>query len=171
MLRVTGIFTGIVISPRPSQRQFSDRYAIRAGRNLHDKEFRSKIVTSLFVIARNKMTKQSLTDRHATLAMTTKWHVITHTLYVAIEFRLYLLQLNRVTRIVVEDSLRFLLGSFLLIVSIVQPITRWNLGEFPAYSVIFFLHLCGIQSSKGSLNTPLWQLSYHRTVIVTAAVH
>ena len=40
LLRVTGIFTGIVISPSPSQRQFSDRYAIRAGRNLHDKEFR-----------------------------------------------------------------------------------------------------------------------------------
>ena len=40
LLRVTGIFTGIVISPSPSQRQFSDRYAIRAGRNLPDKEFR-----------------------------------------------------------------------------------------------------------------------------------
>ena len=40
LLRVTGIFTGIVISPSLSQRQFSDRYAIRAGRNLHDKEFR-----------------------------------------------------------------------------------------------------------------------------------
>ena len=26
--------------------------------------------------------------------------------------------------------------SFLLIISIVQPITRWNLGEFPAYSQI-----------------------------------
>ena len=40
LLRLTGIFTGIAISPSPSLRQFSDRYAIRAGRNLPDKEFR-----------------------------------------------------------------------------------------------------------------------------------
>ena len=40
MLQVIGIFTDIAISPSPSQRQFSDRYAIRAGRNLPDKEFR-----------------------------------------------------------------------------------------------------------------------------------
>ena len=40
LLRLTGIFTGIVISPSLSLRQFSDRYAIRAGRNLPDKEFR-----------------------------------------------------------------------------------------------------------------------------------
>ncbi len=38
--RVAGIFTGSVISPSHSWRQFPDRYAIRAGRNLHDKEFR-----------------------------------------------------------------------------------------------------------------------------------
>ena len=37
---VTGIFTGIAISPGPSQRQYPDRYAIRAGLNLPDKEFR-----------------------------------------------------------------------------------------------------------------------------------
>ena len=34
------IFTHLAISPSPSLRQFSDRYAIRAGRNLPDKEFR-----------------------------------------------------------------------------------------------------------------------------------
>ena len=34
------IFTHIAISPSPSLRQFSNRYAIRAGRNLPDKEFR-----------------------------------------------------------------------------------------------------------------------------------
>jgi hypothetical protein len=39
-LRVTGVFTGITISPSLSLRQRSDRYAIRAGRNLPDKEFR-----------------------------------------------------------------------------------------------------------------------------------
>ena len=38
--RVTCIFTGTTISPSPSLRQRSSRYAIRAGRNLPDKEFR-----------------------------------------------------------------------------------------------------------------------------------
>ena len=40
LLRVSGIFTGITTSPRSSLRQRSDRYTIRAGRNLPDKEFR-----------------------------------------------------------------------------------------------------------------------------------
>lgn len=40
LLWVTGIFTGHVISPSPSLRQSPNRYAIRAGRNLPDKEFR-----------------------------------------------------------------------------------------------------------------------------------
>ena len=39
-LRVPGIFTGITTSPRSSLRQRPDRYTIRAGRNLPDKEFR-----------------------------------------------------------------------------------------------------------------------------------
>ena len=39
-MRVTGIFTGATISPSLSLRQRSSRYAIRAGRNLPDKEFR-----------------------------------------------------------------------------------------------------------------------------------
>ncbi len=38
--QVTGIFTGITISPSPSLRQCPDRYAFRAGLNLPDKEFR-----------------------------------------------------------------------------------------------------------------------------------
>ena len=38
--QVTGIFTGITISPSLLLRQCSDRYTIRAGRNLPDKEFR-----------------------------------------------------------------------------------------------------------------------------------
>src|ERR671916_1938835 len=38
--RVTSIFTRTSISPSPSLRQRPDRYAIRAGRNLPDKEFR-----------------------------------------------------------------------------------------------------------------------------------
>jgi hypothetical protein len=40
LLRVSGIFTGTTISPRYSLRQWPDRYTIRAGRNLPDKEFR-----------------------------------------------------------------------------------------------------------------------------------
>ncbi len=38
--QVAGIFTGITISPSPSLRQCPNRYALRAGRNLPDKEFR-----------------------------------------------------------------------------------------------------------------------------------
>ena len=40
LLRVTGIFTGTTISPGVLLRQYPDRYTIRAGRNLPDKEFR-----------------------------------------------------------------------------------------------------------------------------------
>ena len=40
-LWLTCIFTGLVISPSTSLRQFSSCYAIRAGRNLPGKEFRS----------------------------------------------------------------------------------------------------------------------------------
>ena len=39
-MRATGIFTGTTSSPSHSLRQSPDRYAIRAGRNLPDKEFR-----------------------------------------------------------------------------------------------------------------------------------
>lgn len=40
LLRVTGIFTGNTVSLSPWLRQWGNRYAIRAGRNLPDKEFR-----------------------------------------------------------------------------------------------------------------------------------
>ena len=39
-LRVPGVFTETTISPSSWLRQRSDRYTIRAGRNLPDKEFR-----------------------------------------------------------------------------------------------------------------------------------
>ena len=39
-LRETGIFTGTTISPGGLLRQRPNRYAIRAGQNLPDKEFR-----------------------------------------------------------------------------------------------------------------------------------
>ena len=38
--RVASVFTGISISPGALSRQCSSHYAIRAGRNLPDKEFR-----------------------------------------------------------------------------------------------------------------------------------
>ena len=40
LLRVIGVFTDLSTSPGPGRRQRSDRYTIRAGRNLPDKEFR-----------------------------------------------------------------------------------------------------------------------------------
>jgi len=40
LLRVTCIFTGTSVSPSTWPRQRPSRYAIRAGRNLPDKEFR-----------------------------------------------------------------------------------------------------------------------------------
>jgi hypothetical protein len=40
LLRVNGIFTATTISPSSRLRQRPDRYTIRAGRNLPDKEFR-----------------------------------------------------------------------------------------------------------------------------------
>ena len=40
LLRVSGIFTGTTTSPRSTLRQRPDRYTIRAGQNLPDKEFR-----------------------------------------------------------------------------------------------------------------------------------
>ena len=42
-VRVTGIFTGTTDSPSALRRQCPNRYAIRAGRNLPDKEFRSVV--------------------------------------------------------------------------------------------------------------------------------
>jgi len=44
LLRVTSVFTGLSTSPGLWRRQRSDRYAIRAGRNLPDKEFRSIVL-------------------------------------------------------------------------------------------------------------------------------
>lgn len=40
LLRTAGIFTGNALSPSSSLRQFPYHYAIRAGQNLPDKEFR-----------------------------------------------------------------------------------------------------------------------------------
>ncbi len=66
--RVTGIFTGTTISPGGQLRQCPDRYTIRAGRNLPDKEFRylrTVIVTAAVYRGFNsKLALLLLTFRH-----------------------------------------------------------------------------------------------------------
>jgi hypothetical protein len=61
-LRVTGIFTGTTISPSSWLRQCPDRYTIRAGRNLPDKEFRylrTVIVTAAVYWGFNSMLRRN----------------------------------------------------------------------------------------------------------------
>ena len=68
LMRTDGIFTANALSPSPSLRQCPNRYAIRAGRNLPDKEFRylrTVIVTA--AVHRGfscKRESASLTFRH-----------------------------------------------------------------------------------------------------------
>ena len=66
--RVTGIFTGTTISPGGQLRQLPDHYAIRAGQNLPDKEFRylrTVIVTAAVYRGFNsKLALLLLTFRH-----------------------------------------------------------------------------------------------------------
>ena len=63
-----GIFTDITISPSLGLRQSSDRYAIRAGRNLPDKEFR--YLRTVIVTA---AVHQGL-DLERELRLVTFWH-------------------------------------------------------------------------------------------------
>ena len=66
--RVTGIFTGTTISPGGLLRQCPDRYTIRAGQNLPDKEFRylrTVIVTAAVYRGFNSaLSRLLLTFRH-----------------------------------------------------------------------------------------------------------
>ena len=68
LLQVDGIFTVIAISPSSSLRQFSSHYAIDAGQNLPDKEFR--YLRTIIVIAdvhwrfRNWLAPLPLTFQH-----------------------------------------------------------------------------------------------------------
>ena len=64
-LRVMSIFTHLAISPSPSLRQSPSRYAIHAGRNLPDKEFR--YLRTIIVIAG---VHQRFGSRLAPLALT-----------------------------------------------------------------------------------------------------
>ena len=68
MLRVIGIFTDIAISPGLCLRQCPDRYAIRAGRNLPDKEFR--YLRTVIVTA---AVHQGLTSKLSPIRLTF-WH-------------------------------------------------------------------------------------------------
>ena len=64
-LRVHGIFTATSISPSLWPRQCGDRYAIRAGRNLPDKEFRylrTVIVTAAVYWGFNSTLLSSMTS-------------------------------------------------------------------------------------------------------------
>ena len=62
-LRVGGIFTATTISPSPWPRQRPDRYTIRAGRNLPDKEFRY-LRTVIVTAAVYRGFRPPLTFRH-----------------------------------------------------------------------------------------------------------
>src|ERR1700752_1487931 len=68
LLRTTGIFTGNALSPSSSSRQYPYHYAIRAGQNLPDKEFRylrTVIVTAAVHRGFSSQRKPlSLTFRH-----------------------------------------------------------------------------------------------------------
>ena len=68
LVRTDGIFTANALSPSPSLRQYPDRYSIRAGQNLPDKEFRylrTVIVTAAVHRGFSRRRKPaSLTFRH-----------------------------------------------------------------------------------------------------------
>ena len=65
-LRVHGIFTATSISPSFWPRQCGDRYAIRAGRNLPDKEFRYLrmviVTTAVYRGLTSPLRAEALTD-------------------------------------------------------------------------------------------------------------
>ena len=109
LVRVNGIFTAIAISPSPSLRQCPYRYAIRAGRNLPDKEFRSNM---LHILVCRSFPSCNL--------------------HVAMQFGLYLHHLRGVRRIVSEDSHFLRHESFLLIVRTDRIITSQLLERVPS---------------------------------------
>ncbi len=79
LLRVNSIFTATTISPSLSLRQRPDRYTIRAGRNLPDKEFRylrTVIVTAAIHQGLTSMLRPKLTSPFDLLALGRR-----HTIY------------------------------------------------------------------------------------------
>ena len=86
--RVSGIFTGTTTSPRLLLRQCEDRYTIRAGRNLPDKEFRylrTVIVTADIHQGFSSELRIKLTPRFNLLALVT-----CHTIYFLLRVRIVL---------------------------------------------------------------------------------
>ena len=81
LLRVSGIFTGITISPRSSLRQCEDRYTIRAGRNLPDKEFRY-LRTVIVTADIHRGFGSELRSEDLTLSLDLSALVTCHTLYI-----------------------------------------------------------------------------------------
>lgn len=84
LLRVNSIFTATTISPSLSLRQCPDRYTIRAGRNLPDKEFRylrTVIVTAAI--------HQGLNSMLCTCVLTSPFDLLAlgrhHTIYFALD--------------------------------------------------------------------------------------
>src|ERR1044071_5317530 len=79
-MRETGIFTGTTSSLCLSLRQLPDRYAIRAGRNLPDKEFRSDFVTPTcaggLVISANLCMSPCSTDYIFIFRLEDAWRVV-----------------------------------------------------------------------------------------------
>ena len=83
LLRVNSIFTATTISPSLLLRQCPDRYTIRAGRNLPDKEFRylrTVIVTAAI--------HQGLNSKRCTYVLTSPFDLLAlgrhHTIYFAL---------------------------------------------------------------------------------------
>jgi hypothetical protein len=79
------------------------------------------------------------------------------------EFGLYLIRLRAGFRRVVSEGS---ITTSLLIVSVVQPIARWNFREFPAYSQIFIQNLLWKEGNRRESSTQLRQQFYLRTVPV-----
>jgi hypothetical protein len=84
LLRVNSIFTATTISPSLSLRQHPDRYTIRAGRNLPDKEFRylrTVIVTAAIHQGFSSMLRaEALTHPFDLMALGRR-----HTIYIALD--------------------------------------------------------------------------------------
>ena len=74
-LRVPGIFTGTTISPRSRLRQCPDRYTIRAGRNLPDKESSTGQVSGPILLLSNLQSPVFLINSRLDLfaAPTSRW--------------------------------------------------------------------------------------------------
>ena len=159
LLQVARIFTGIAISPSPSLRQRPSRYAIRAGRNLPDKEFRYLRLSCY-------SQPSGWWPGHFCLAL----HVAMEVgLYLHSAFLAHFIQLGiffdcslslSAWRIVSEDSRTYSSGPFLLIVRTPRIFTASPRRRRVPGDTRSFQHIAKFYNGP-------WTF----TVIVTAAVH